>query len=194
MPCTTCPTTHPCPRCSGTGTTSEPCPSCFGKRGFFEMEGGGDEARGEFHAPCISMQCRSCDGEGIAFERCRECVGVGYLRVYCGRCEEEFRQYQYRGRDGDRVEEREMNEKGTDIGDFPCMQLRKHRGAEWWDERMDEYRDTEEVETFVTNKLDDLAAYEKVEDKVEHYKALMDSKEMTTEDFIYTVSTLLSSS
>ncbi|GFG05129.1 hypothetical protein IFM61392_03672 [Aspergillus lentulus] len=74
---------------------------------------------------------------------------------------------------------------------FPCMQLRKRRGAEWWDERIDEYRDTEEVETFVTNKLDDLAAYDKVEDKVEHYKALMDSKEMTIEDFICTVSSLL---
>jgi hypothetical protein len=86
------------------------------------MEGGGDEARGEFHAPYISMQCRSCDGEGIAFERCRECVGVGYLRVYCGRCEEGFRKYQYRGKnedgDGDRLEEREMDEKGTKMGEF----------------------------------------------------------------------------
>ncbi|KAF7179136.1 hypothetical protein CNMCM7691_008067 [Aspergillus felis] len=81
-----------------------------------------------------------------------------------------------------------------DTPSFPCMQLQKHRGAEWWDERMDEYRHTEEVETFVSNKMDDLAAYDKVEEKVEHYKALMDSKEMTTEDFIYTVSTLLSSS
>ncbi|PKX93348.1 uncharacterized protein P174DRAFT_230213 [Aspergillus novofumigatus IBT 16806] len=106
MPCTTCPTTHPCSRCTGTGTTSEPCPSCFGKRGFFEMEGGGDKARGEFHAPCITMQCRSCDGEGIAFERCRECVGVGYLRVYCRGCEEGFRRYQYRDQDRGRNRDR----------------------------------------------------------------------------------------
>ncbi|GFF88968.1 hypothetical protein IFM47457_07988 [Aspergillus lentulus] len=79
------------------------------------MEGGGDEARGEFHAPCITMQCRSCDGEGIALERCRECVGVGYLRVYCGGCEEGFRRYQYRdqdrGRGQDGVEKKEMDEK-----------------------------------------------------------------------------------
>jgi hypothetical protein len=87
------------------------------------MEGGGDEARGEFHAPSITMQCRSCDGEGIAFERCRECVGVGYLRVYCGGCEEGFRRYQYRdqyrGRvgDGDRGDEREMDEKGKTMGE-----------------------------------------------------------------------------
>jgi hypothetical protein len=91
------------------------------------VEGGGDEARGEFHAPYISMQCRICDGEGIAFERCRECVGVGYLRVYCRSCEEGFRKYESLGRGGDairdRVEETEMdgkdmNEKGTRMGEF----------------------------------------------------------------------------
>jgi hypothetical protein len=81
-----------------------------------------------------------------------------------------------------------------DTPGFPCMQLRKHWGAEWWDERIDEYGDTEEVETFVTNKLDDLAAYDKLEVEVEHYKDLMDSKEMSTEDFICTVSSLLRSS
>jgi hypothetical protein len=60
------------------------------------------------------MQCRSCDGEGIAFERCRVCVGVGYLRVYCGGCEEGFRKYQYR--DGHRdMEERGMDEKGAGV-------------------------------------------------------------------------------
>jgi hypothetical protein len=91
------------------------------------VEGGGDEARGEFHAPYISMQCRSCDGEGIAFERCRECVGVGYLRDYCRSCEEGSREYESpgRGRDanGNRVEEREMDEKDmsekeTKMGEF----------------------------------------------------------------------------
>ncbi|EAW20533.1 uncharacterized protein NFIA_029650 [Aspergillus fischeri NRRL 181] len=80
-----------------------------------------------------------------------------------------------------------------DTPSFPCMQLRKHRGAEWWDERMEAYGGTEEEVTFVTNKLDDLAAYDKIENEVEHCKALMDSKEMTTEDFIYTVSSLLRS-
>ncbi|KAF9884365.1 hypothetical protein FE257_001821 [Aspergillus nanangensis] len=80
-----------------------------------------------------------------------------------------------------------------DSPSFPCMQLRKHKGAEWWDERMDKYWDTEEVETFVGDKLKDLAAYDKVKDKVEHCTALMDSKEMTREDFICTVSSLVSS-
>jgi hypothetical protein len=81
-----------------------------------------------------------------------------------------------------------------DTPGFPCMQLRKHWGAEWWSERIDEYGDTEEVETFVANKLDDLAAYDKLEVEVEHYKDLMDSKEVSTEDFICTVSSLLRSS
>lgn len=80
-----------------------------------------------------------------------------------------------------------------DSPSFPCMQLRRHKGVEWWDELINEHGDTDDVEKFVTNKLDDLAAYDKVADEVEHDKALMDSKEMTTEDFICTVSSLLNS-
>ncbi|KAF9884638.1 hypothetical protein FE257_001391 [Aspergillus nanangensis] len=80
-----------------------------------------------------------------------------------------------------------------DSPSFPCMQLRKHKGAEWWDERTDKYGDTEEVETFVAGKLKDLEEYDKVKDKVEHCTALMDSKEMTRADFICTVSSLVSS-
>lgn len=76
---------------------------------------------------------------------------------------------------------------------FPCMQLRKHKGVEWWDERIDEYGDTDEVKTFVTNKLDDLAAYDNVKDEAEHVEALMDSKEITAENFICRVSSLLDS-
>ncbi|KAL5361164.1 hypothetical protein BJX96DRAFT_185162 [Aspergillus floccosus] len=75
---------------------------------------------------------------------------------------------------------------------FPCMQLRKHKGAEWWDQRETEYGDTGEVDIFVAKKLKDLAAYDEVKEKVEHYKALMD-REMTIDDFIRTVSSLLGS-
>ncbi|KAE8326198.1 hypothetical protein BDV39DRAFT_193716 [Aspergillus sergii] len=78
-----------------------------------------------------------------------------------------------------------------DTPTFPCMQLRKFRGAEWWDERLKENSDTEEVETFVASKLEDLAAYDKIKDKVEHFKALMDSKEITTIDFISSIYSLL---
>ncbi|KAL4766948.1 hypothetical protein BDW60DRAFT_212434 [Aspergillus nidulans var. acristatus] len=58
---------------------------------------------------------------------------------------------------------------------FPCMQLRKHNGEQWWDERIKDHGDTEEVEKFVADKLKDLAAYDVVRDKVDHYKALMDN-------------------
>ena len=49
------------------------------------------------------------------------------------------------------------------------------------------------MEAFVANNLGDLAGYDKVTDEVEHNKALMDSKEMTTENFICTVFSLLNS-
>lgn len=45
------------------------------------------------------------------------------------------------------------------------MQLQKHKGVA------------------VTNKLDDLAAYDNVKDEAEHIKALMDSKDITAENF-----------
>ncbi|KAH8429076.1 uncharacterized protein LDX57_006746 [Aspergillus melleus] len=70
------------------------------------------------------------------------------------------------------------------------MQLRNHKGAQWWDERMKGHRD-KEVERFVANKLEDLAAYDEVKDKVDHYKALMDNEEVAAEDFISIVSSIL---
>ena len=77
-----------------------------------------------------------------------------------------------------------------DSPSFPCMQLRKHKGADWWDERLTEYGDTEEVESFVTNKLRDLEEYDEIKEKVEHYQDLMDDEEMELESFIRTVSAL----
>ena len=41
------------------------------------------------------------------------------------------------------------------------------------------HRDTREVDIFVASKLKDVAAYDEVKEKVEHYKALMDCEEMT---------------
>lgn len=74
---------------------------------------------------------------------------------------------------------------------FPCMQLRNHKGVQWWDERMKNYGDTEEVEKFVADKMKDLAAYDEIKEKVEHHKVLMDNKDMSTEDFISSVSSIL---
>lgn len=76
---------------------------------------------------------------------------------------------------------------------FPCGQLQKHKGVQWWDERMKDYGDTEETERFAVGKLKELSAYDEVEEKVEHYKVLMDNGEMTAEDFISTVSSMLGS-
>ncbi|KAJ0415189.1 hypothetical protein BJY00DRAFT_327199 [Aspergillus carlsbadensis] len=74
---------------------------------------------------------------------------------------------------------------------FPCMQLRNHKGVQWWDERQEDHGDTEEVERFVADKMKDLAAYDEIQDKVEHYKVLMDKEEMSAEDFISSVSSIL---
>jgi hypothetical protein len=49
------------------------------------------------------------------------------------------------------------------------------------------------VKTFVANKLDDLAAYDNVKEEAEHSKALMDSEEITAENFICRVLSLLDS-
>jgi hypothetical protein len=73
------------------------------------------------------------------------------------------------------------------------MQLRKHKGPQWWDERIEDQGDTEEVEKFVADKMKDLAAYDEIKEKVEHHKVLMDNKEMSAEDFISSASSILGS-
>ncbi|OGM47183.1 hypothetical protein ABOM_003940 [Aspergillus bombycis] len=55
------------------------------------------------------------------------------------------------------------------------------------------FLDTEKVETFVASKLNDLTAYDKITDKVEDFKALMDNKEITTVELINLASSLLKS-
>ncbi|KAJ5142693.1 uncharacterized protein N7515_001480 [Penicillium bovifimosum] len=68
---------------------------------------------------------------------------------------------------------------------FPCMQLRNHKGVQWWDKRMENHGDTEEVEKFIADKMKDLATYDGIKEKVEHHKVLMDDKEMSAEDFSF---------
>ena len=76
---------------------------------------------------------------------------------------------------------------------FPCMQLRRHKGVEWWDELRHNHQDTDEVEEFVANKLNDLEAYDKVKDEVDHHQARMDREEIEIEDFMDTASARLKS-
>lgn len=78
-----------------------------------------------------------------------------------------------------------------DSSTFPCMQLRKHKGAEWWTARLGEYEETEEVKTFAENKPKDLELYDEIGEKVEQYQALVDKQEMEVEKFINSVSALL---
>ena len=74
---------------------------------------------------------------------------------------------------------------------FPCMQLRNHKGVQWWDEHMKGHEDTEEVEEFIADKMKDLAAYDEIKEKVEQHKVLMDNNDMSAEDFISSVSSIL---
>lgn len=81
-----------------------------------------------------------------------------------------------------------------DSSSFPCMQLRRQRGVDWWDTRLVEYGDTGEADAFVAGKLDDLVVYDEIKGKVEDYKSLVDNKEMESGAFIRIVSDLLNSS
>lgn len=76
------------------------------------------------------------------------------------------------------------------ISSRSCMQLRRDKGAEWWDQRLDEDENTEEVEAFVTTKLDDPEAYDVAKNEVDNYKVLLDNKEM---ELVRIVSALLGS-
>jgi hypothetical protein len=86
-----------------------------------------------------------------------------------------------------------LSNRFFDTPSFLCMQLRKYKGAQWWDKYMKDHGDTEEVEKFVADKLDDLAAYDLIKDKVDQAKVLMDNEEMAPEDLISVVSYILSS-
>lgn len=61
---------------------------------------------------------------------------------------------------------------------FPCMQLRQRVVVERWREQMEELKNTEEAKEFVAKKLRELEAYDQKVDKVEQYKALMESGAM----------------
>ena len=70
---------------------------------------------------------------------------------------------------------------------FPCMQLRRHKGVEL----RHNHQDTDEVEKFVADKLNDLEAYDKVKDEVYHHQARMESEEIEIGEFMDTASALL---
>lgn len=67
------------------------------------------------------------------------------------------------------------------------MQLRQRVGAVEWRDRMDDIKNTEEVQGFVAKKMRDLEVYDERVNKVEQNKTPMDIEAMTREEFVATV-------
>ncbi|OOO06973.1 hypothetical protein OAory_01091760 [Aspergillus oryzae] len=66
---------------------------------------------------------------------------------------------------------------------FSFMLLRRHFGAEWA-MREKEFDHTEKLEAFAARKVDELDKYDKASEKMEEKKALVDSENITKQEFI----------
>ncbi|PYI00420.1 hypothetical protein BO78DRAFT_412280 [Aspergillus sclerotiicarbonarius CBS 121057] len=78
-----------------------------------------------------------------------------------------------------------------DPSQVPFMQLRKHKGAEWWDDQVAAYQKTEEVKEFVASKLEGLAAYDRTFAEAQVNKTLLDSGQITPREFIRRMTPLI---
>ncbi|KAB8239002.1 phosphotransferase enzyme family protein [Aspergillus alliaceus] len=72
----------------------------------------------------------------------------------------------------------------NDHRSFPFTQLRQFFGATKWTKCEKEFGHTEELEAFVLRKVSELDKYNKALEKMEDNKALMDSGNITREEFI----------
>ncbi|GIJ98285.1 hypothetical protein Aspvir_000401 [Aspergillus viridinutans] len=72
----------------------------------------------------------------------------------------------------------------NDHRSFPFTQLRRHVGDTKWAKREKEFDNAEELEAFAVWKVSELDKYDRALEKVEENKALMDSGNMTKEEFI----------
>jgi hypothetical protein len=72
----------------------------------------------------------------------------------------------------------------NDHRSFPFTQLRQHPGPTEWARRGKEFDDTKELLAFAERKVSDLEKYDEALEKLEENKALMDSGQMTKEEFI----------
>ncbi|KAJ5179726.1 hypothetical protein N7492_002936 [Penicillium capsulatum] len=79
----------------------------------------------------------------------------------------------------------------NDYRSFPFTQLRQNLGATEWSRRASEFDNVKELEEFATRKLSELDQYDEAVEKTED-KALVDSGNMTKEQFIARCSELLS--
>ncbi|KAL3474560.1 phosphotransferase enzyme family protein [Aspergillus californicus] len=71
----------------------------------------------------------------------------------------------------------------NDHRSFPFTQLRRHIGATWAT-REKEFDDTKELEAFAARKVSELERYDEALEKIEDEKGLVDSGNMTKEEFI----------
>jgi hypothetical protein len=72
----------------------------------------------------------------------------------------------------------------NDTYSFPFKQLRQHIGDTEWARRQNEFDDAEELEAFAARKVSDLDKYDEALEKIEESKALVDSGDITKEEFI----------
>jgi len=72
----------------------------------------------------------------------------------------------------------------NDHRNFPFTQLRRHLGATEWAKREKEFDNTEELEAFAARKVSNLDDYDEALEKMEEDKALVDSEQMTKDEFI----------
>lgn len=67
---------------------------------------------------------------------------------------------------------------------FPFTELRRHVGEGEWKQQEKEFDDKEELEAFAKRKVLELDQYDDALEKAEELKALVDSGEMTREEFM----------
>jgi len=64
------------------------------------------------------------------------------------------------------------------------MQLRRHIGATEWERREKDFQNEDELEKFAARKVGELDIYDEVLEKLEENQAIMESGNMTKEQFV----------
>ncbi|KAG2412743.1 hypothetical protein HFD88_010300 [Aspergillus terreus] len=72
----------------------------------------------------------------------------------------------------------------NDHRSFPFTQLRRHLGSAEWARREREFDDPEVLEAFAARKVKELDKYDECLEEIEERKALVDSGQMTKEEFL----------
>lgn len=67
---------------------------------------------------------------------------------------------------------------------FPFTYLRRHLGVSGWEEREEQFENDEELQEFVTRKVNGVKKYDDALEKLKKDKELVDNGEMTKEEFL----------